>query len=136
MSGIIGLFSLSALSWIWFVPAMVALAARHSGDLPAESEGFFRFMQQLAPYAPLFSLCGIFGIVTAVGLAVRRPWGWWCGVVWLVLLVCWQAVKVAALGLPNPPSAFVLTVAPPVLIAWGLITCRQLFFPPKPEGEE
>jgi len=75
MSVIIALFSLSFISWVWFVPWMAqgyAEYPQHFQQLSPGAHQFAHMMQRVVPYAPLFGLYGLFGIVTAVAAARLR----------------------------------------------------------------
>ena len=86
---------------------------------------------------------GLFGVVTAIGMLRLRRWGWWCGIVftgvWIVQLGTHQLRVILAVP-PTPPDSITIFLAaclvPAFLILWLLATRRQLFFPPKQEGEE
>ncbi len=90
---------------------------------------------------------GLFGWVTAWGLVWLRSWGWWCAAVWAGIF----AVGLVSLGFgcldlwnigeTGPLFFFIVLVAPLGLVAIVLLirlleSRRQLFFPPKPAGEE
>ena len=76
----------------------------------------------------------ILGVMAIAGLAMLRPWGWWCAAVfaagwavfWLVMLLSRNLPLI--LSLPN--------LALLALLIRALTTRRQLFFPPQPDGEE
>ena len=84
----------------------------------------------------LVAVWGLIGLLAAFGLMALRPWGWWLAAVWVVALIGF------AVRSTIPQYMQVYGVVPPwvppaiVLLAWPLATRRQLFFPPKPEGEE
>ena len=91
----------------------------------------------------ILSAMPMLGFVTAWGLVRLRPWGWWCAVVWVSIFAAGSALFVS-LGffiLPGPSKpdeyvdAFLLLITIVLLIRL-LATRRQLFFPPKPAGEE
>ena len=97
----------------------------------------------------------LFGVLTCFGVAWLRPWGWWCAVVWTIILL-----RLLTLGTPSmllvfryyskahpdqplaswlvPGLVLVLSVwgAFTALLVWPLVARRQLFFPPNPEREE
>jgi len=140
MSGIIGLFSLSYISWVWFVPMMAQGYAEYPQHFQQVSPGaheFARLMQRLVPYALLFGVYGVFGVVTVIGAALFRPWAWWCAVAWLAGNFLWQVFLVANIGVTEVSSpAGLITLAFYGLIIWPLATRRRSFFPAKPAGEE
>jgi hypothetical protein len=86
---------------------------------------------------------GLLGPVAAVGLLGLRSWGWWCAVVFTSI---WMAVGgffcYAYLSgvMPATDYEFITWVllwpVTVVLLVPPLATRRQLFFPPKPAGEE
>ena len=140
ISAMIGLFSLVFLSWVWFVPWMArgyaALSAEQYQFSPSAHQ-FAHMMKRLAPYALLFGVYGLFGIVTAVGVALFRSWSWWCAVVWGAGLFVWRFFM--RMNLPAhrwDVSGILFTLAFFALIVWPLATRRRLFFPPKAEREE
>lgn len=62
-------------------------------------------------------LCAAFNLLTAFGLLVKEPWGWWIGLVGL----CWgitQSISDASIAVAYSQSAFVTTMH--ALIAIGL----------------
>ena len=140
MSGIIGLLSLSFLVFIGLVPWWEHVYAEYPErfqHLPPSPQQFADMLQRLVPYAPLFALYGLFGIVTAVATAELRSWGWWCAVIWLAAYFVYQIFMTVSLGMSKGSLAGIpMTTACFCLIIWALVTRRQLFFPPKPEGEE
>ena len=130
MSAIIGLFSLIGLGWVWLVPWMAQMPAEIYQQLDAGPQGFVRLMQRLAPYAPVFGLHGLFGIVTAVAAVRLRAWGWWCAVAWVGAYSLWHAFVAANIGIAEASlTASLITVAFYGLIIWTLATRRRLFFP-------
>ncbi len=95
----------------------------------------------------LYSSIGLFGCVTALGLVLLRSWGWWCAAVWAgIFAVGLVSSGLGCLDLWNigetgPLFFFIVFVAPLGLVAIVLFirmlrTRRQLFVPPKSEGEE
>ena len=84
----------------------------------------------------------LFSIVTAYGLLRLHGWGWWCGVIWATLAV--PVILLSSLWIMSHFSwnivSFIWLLAmislPLILLIWPLVTRRQLFFPPKQEGEE
>ncbi len=137
MSAIIGLFSLTFLSWMWFVPMMAQMPAEAVQQLSPGAQNFQRLVQQLASYAPVFSLYGLFGVATAVGVALVRRWAWWCAVTWFALYTAWQVSLVATVGISRTsPIAVLMTVAFYALIVWLLATRRRLFLATKAQREE
>jgi len=130
MSGIIGLFSLPFLSWMWFVPMMAQMPTEAVQQLSPGAQNFQHLLQQLVPYTPVFGLYGLFGIATAVGVALVRRWAWWCAVAWLALYTAWQVYLTAHLEISyTSPTGVLITVAFYGLIIWSLATRRRLFFP-------
>jgi len=93
---------------------------------------------------------GLLGGLTAVGLLLLRPWGWWCGVVYIAVFVVYVSFKYDYVY-KYVSEAFEIMVFWPglylrpeslanmgivALFVWVLTTRRQLFFPPKQEAEE
>ena len=84
-----------------------------------------------------------------------RPWVWWCTAAWTIICIAgyaWFVLRffLTVLGvfpvadeLELPFTVFFFFAFPGpqlllmiVLLIWLLKTRRQLFFPPKPEGQE
>ncbi len=135
MSVVIGLLSLISLAWVWLVPWMAQGYTEYPQYFQQLSPGAHQFahmMQRLVPYAPLFGLHGLFGIVTAVAAARLRSWGWWCAVIWLAAYSLWHVFLTVNLGIAEVSlTASLVTAAFYGLIIWLLATRRQLFFPAK-----
>ena len=130
MGAMLGLFSLSFLSMVWFLPMMAQLPAEAIQQLSPGAQNFHRLLQQLVPYAELFSLYGLFGIATAVGAVLLRPWAWWCAVVWVGVYFLWPVSVIVAGGISEASlTPILLNVAFYGLSIWSLATRRQLFFP-------
>ena len=130
IGALIGVYSLISIGWVWFVPWMAQIPPSLYEDLPPGSQEFAGFMQRLAPYAFLFGVYGVFGIVTAVGAILFRPWGWWCVVVWTTALVVCGVLGHFNLRGWTSPWAILWSVAWGTLIVWPLMTRRRLYFPP------
>ena len=81
-------------------------------------------------------LAGLFGVCAAVGAYRLRPWGWWAVVVWAALYFIVAVPDLAGLSRGEISHWAVLEVSSLIIVALTLIASRQLFFPPKPEGEE
>ena len=91
---------------------------------------------------------GLLGVVAAIGMLRLRGWGWFCGIVFagvwtaqggmsllgMLTLVPFEKPELA----PAKGTVAFVAVAPvlAILLIVILATRRQLFFPPKPEGEE
>ena len=75
---------------------------------------------------------GLFGFVTAWGVARLRPWAWWCAVAWTITFAMVSLLYVV----DEPLWAALIWLAAIALLVWPLATRRRLFFPPKPEREE
>ena len=78
-----------------------------------------------------FSLYALLGLLTTMGIVLRRDWGWMCGLLWTALL----ALLFAFLLLTNawwPEGVVVGTVV--VLLVWVLATRSRLFFLANGEG--
>ena len=130
MGAIIGLFSLSFTSWVWFVPRMAQIPAEAVHQLSPGAQNFQHLLQQLAPYTPVFGLYGLFGMATAVGAVLLRRWAWWCAIAWLALYTAWGVYLTAHMGISRTSLiAVLINVAFYGLIIWPLATRRQLFFP-------
>ena len=87
-----------------------------------------------------FTIYGLFGVATVVGIVQLRSWGWLCVLVWTVILA---AIYVWALVLSlrfGPGSirreAIPAYTAVILFLVWVVATRQRLFFPPKPEREE
>jgi len=100
---------------------------------------YLRFLFQL--------LYGLFAVLTAVGMVLLRSWAWWCGVVFTAIWTVYMGALCGIVGtlLWPPRSGFAIMMGlfvvaswlgPTILLVAILTTRRQLFFPPKPEGEE
>ena len=139
MSATILLDSVSSYFWDWvppLSPMYVAHLEKFEQLLPCAND-FALLMQPLVPYALLFGLYGWLGIVAAIGLVQLRYWGWWSAVAWTAGRFLW-AIFVGA-NMPShcwSISETLLNLALFAMLAWVLATRRQLFFPPKPEGQE
>ena len=94
-------------------------------------------------------LCGAFSLVAAVGTSLLRPWAWRLATVWGYLIGLSGLaflLHVAHETLITPDKSFlepdevldkiIVPLALGVFVVWAIATRRQLFFPPKPEGEE
>jgi len=89
---------------------------------------------------------GVFSILTAYGLLRLRPWGWWCGIIWMGTswLVIVGVVMVSrmidiSLHVQGDPSVLVIGLIWSAIIGvavWILATRRRLFFPPRQAGRE
>jgi len=92
---------------------------------------------------------GLFGVVTGVGMILLRPWAWWCGILFagggavsagmglrgmLILTSSEEAEFALARTAAAFAAVFIGLVATLLIVI--LATRRQLFFPPKPKGEE
>ena len=112
-------------------------------------------IEGFGPWSWLYAAAayGLFGVVTAIGMLRLRPWGWWCGAVFVARWIVYEYAPVwferwLPRWLPEGPcmwfnpcgDSYIATLAPcfvvTMLIVVILATHRQLFFPPKPEGEE
>ncbi len=83
---------------------------------------------------PFFHLgVGVWGIIWALGLVRLRPWGWWCTAVFAAVCLA-MFVQWLPHGRPIAWGASWLGLL--ALLVWVLASRRQLFFPPKQEGEE
>ena len=130
MCAVVGVFSFSFATWIWFAPQMAQIPPSVYENLSPGAQEFAGFMQRVAPYAFLFGVYGIFGIVAAVGAGLFRPWGWWFVVVWTVVLVAWCVLLHLSFRIrPTSPWAILWNVAFIALIVWLLVTRRRLYFP-------
>ena len=90
---------------------------------------------------------GLFGVLAGIGMALLRPLGWWCGVVFTGIWTVYMAGTCGIMGtfLWHLRSLFAVVtglllvaswLGPTILLVSVLATRYQLFFPPKPEGEE
>ncbi len=136
MSGIIGLFSLSHLSWVWFVPLVAQMPTEVSQELSLEAQRFYELLAQLVPYVPLFAVYGLFGLATAVGAALFRRWAWWCAAAWLLLYIGWTTYLAVNLRTGFSPIGVLLTVVFCGLIIWPLSIRRPLFLATKAQRGE
>ncbi len=103
----------------------------------------------LIPGVAYMGLCGAFSLVSAIGTILLRPWAWWLATVWgyLVGLSGFAglldgaheilfAPEKSPLNLHEGLDKSLLLLALGAFVVWVLKTRRQLFFQPKPEGEE
>ncbi len=133
MSGIIGLFSLSFLSWVWFVPMMAHAYAeypQHFQQLSPGAHDVARLTQRLVPYALLFGVYGLFGVVTAIGAALFRSWGWWSAVAWTTAQFLWNLFL--RMNMPThcwDAWGILFSLVFCGFLVWVLATRRRLFFP-------
>ena len=128
------------------------LSAEGIRELSAEA-AFFAVVLAAVAY-------GLFGVITAIGMMRLRPWAWSCGrgffAPWIVFgglgllgVIVDGLFLIVSTFLPMPErapprrtetldgiafDAVCLVVA--LLLVKVVTTRRQLFFPPKPEGEE
>ena len=100
--------------------------------------------------AAMLGAPGLFAIATAYGLLMLRPWGRWFAVVWTGVFTAGcvalgvyllMAAENADIKDAEPEATFLRLFGQVSLImvipfVWVLATRRQLFFPPKQEGEE
>ena len=125
MCAVIGLFGLAGIAspWIEREPPTAGLLWPSDGLL------------QYVGYVGFLTVWGVFGIVAAVGAVRFRPWAWWCAGAWILLYAVW---RLATWPIAKPISALMIgaCVVFVGLVLWLLATRRQLFFPPKQEGEE
>ena len=126
---IIGLYSVGFLGYAVLFPLSASIAREAASYASPEALPGIQFHIALAAYAPLFAVCGLFGVVTAVGLVRLRPWGWWCAVLWIVIYAAYYILGVIAAPVPMPMWSIAACVATIALLVWPLATRRRLFFP-------
>ena len=76
------------------------------------------------------------GLLATWGVARLRAWGWWCAAVWIVGLLVRTSLVIRARAFPWSIAGTLYVLTLYAILIWSLATRRQLFFPPKPEGEE
>ena len=134
-AAIIGLLSLGNLHFaVLLLSSVTTPVVREAA--PPEVLAALEFHFAVKAYAPLFAVYGIFGVLTAVGMVRLRPWSWWCGCVWPMLYAVHCILMVMASPVRSPAWSIAASLVIIVLLIWIMATRRQLFFPPKPEGEE
>ena len=146
MLGLYGVLSLgTAVLWLWITDGSLSfqetltpdVLAIMSAENRAELEAIDEHISAVATYSLFWGVCAPFAILAAVGMVRFRAWGWWCAVIYVAMYAALTILHViGVIPIPAPWILLVLgLIVHIVLFVWPLATRRQLFFPPKPEGE-